>query len=61
MKLDVEDIHSVMHHKYKLFTVLDTQESLEMQPKKGGRTILNPNSWYPLPERAIVLSAIQVI
>ena len=34
MILDVEDIHSVMHHKYKLFTVLDYARKFGNAAKK---------------------------
>ena len=35
MILDVEDIHSVMHHKYKLFTVLDYVRKFGNAAKEG--------------------------
>ncbi|PFX32698.1 hypothetical protein AWC38_SpisGene2475 [Stylophora pistillata] len=67
MTLDVENIHSVVHHRDPLCTVLHARNF--GNGAKGGikRTthwaaiyFTNPKSWYPVPERAVFLSAIPV-
>ena len=65
MTLDVKNIHSIEHHKDKLFTVLDYSRNFENAAKEGWKTtthwevyhFTNPNSWCPVPERALILSA----
>ena len=69
MTLDVENIHSVVHHKDPLCTVLDYARNFGNAAKEGlKRTthwaaiyFTNPKSWYPVPERAMFLSAMPVI
>ena len=69
MTLDVKNSYSVVRHKDKLFTVLDYPRNLGNVAKEGSmRTthwaayyFTNPNSWYPVPERARILSAIASI
>jgi len=69
MTLDVENIHSVVHHKDPLCTVLDYARNFGNAAKEGlKRTthwaaiyFTNPKSWYPVPERAVFLSAMPVI
>ena len=69
MTLDVKNVHSVVHHKAKLFTVLDyprnfgnvALEGLMRTTHWAAYYFTNPNSWYPLPERARILSAITAI
>ena len=58
--LDVKNSHSVVHHKDKLFTVLNYQRNFGNATKEGVKRathravcyITDPNSWYPVPERA---------
>ena len=69
MTLDVENIHSVVHHKEPLCTVLDYARNFASAAKEGlkrtshwaAHYFINPKSWYPVPERAMVLSAIPVM
>ena len=69
MTLDVKNIHSVVHHKDKLFTVLNyqrnfgnaTKEGVERATHRAVYYITDPNSWYPVPERAVILTAIPAI
>ena len=69
MTLDVENMHSVVHHKDPLCTVLDYARNFGNSAKEGlKRTshwaayyFTNPKSWYPVPERAMFLSAIPVM
>ena len=69
MTLDVANIHSVVHHKDPLCTVLDYAKNFGNAAKDGLKktthwaTIYfrNPKSCYPMPERAMFLSAKPVI
>ena len=69
MTLDVENIHSVVHHKDLLCTVLDYARNIGNAAKEGlKRTshwaayyFTNPKSWYPVPECAMFLLAIPVM
>ena len=69
MTLDVKNIHSVVHHKDKLFTVLNYQRNFWNAAKEGVKRathravyyITDPNSWYPVPERAVILTAIPAV
>ena len=69
MTLDVKNIHSVVHHKVKFFTLLEYPRNFENAAKEGlMRTthwvvyyFTNPNSWYPVLERARILLAIPEI
>ena len=68
MTLDVKNINSVVHHKDKLFTVLDYPRNYVNGAQGLMRTthwaayyLTNPNPWYPVPERARILSAIPAI
>ena len=70
MTLDVKDIQFiVLHHKDKLFTVLNYSRNLENAAKGGLKRTAhwapcyfrNPNSWYPVLERATIPSAISAI
>lgn len=69
MTLDVENIHSVVHHKDPLCTVLDYARNFGNAAKEGiKRTthwaayyFTNPKSWYPVPERSMVLSDMPVM
>ena len=64
MTLDVENIHSVVHYKDPLCTVLDYARNFGNAAKEGVKRtthnweayyFTNPKSWYPVPERAMVL------
>ena len=46
MTLDVEDIHSVMHHKYKLFTVLDYARKFGNAAKEGLKKPTHRAAYY---------------
>ena len=46
MTLDVEDIHSVMHHKYKLFTVLDYARKFGNAAKEGLKRPTHRAAYY---------------
>ena len=69
MTLDVKNIHSVVHQKDKLFTVLNYSRNFGNAAKEGLKRathravyhITDPNSWYPVPERARILTAIPAI
>ena len=68
MILHVKNIHSIVHHKDKLFTVLDYPRNFGNVTQGLMRTIhwaayylTNPNPWYPVPEHARILSAIPAI
>ena len=70
MTLDVKDIQFiVLHHKDKLFTVLNYSRNFENAAKEGLKRTAhwapcyfrNPNSWYPVLERATIPSAISAI
>ena len=69
LALDGENTRSIVHQKDKLFTVLDyarnfgnaTKEGLKRGTNWAAYYFSNPNSWYPLFERAMILSAILVI
>ena len=58
-----ENIRSVVHHKDKPFTVLDHARNFGNAAKEGLKKgthwaayfLTNPKSWYPLPERAMIL------
>ena len=66
MTPDVKNIYSVVHHKDKLLTVLDYPRNSGNAAKEGSKRtthwavyyFTNPNSWYPVPECSMVLSAI---
>ena len=69
MTLDVKNIHSVVYHKDQLFTVLNYQRNFGNAAKEGVKRathravyyITDPNSWYPVPERAVILTAIPAV
>ena len=69
MTLDVKNLYSFVHHKDKLFTVLDYPRKFGNVAKEGlMRTthwtvyyFTNPNSWYPVPERARILPAVPAV
>ena len=69
MTLDVENIHSVAHHKDPLCTVLDNARNFGNAAKEGVKRtthwaayyFTNPKSWYPVPERAMVPSDMTVM
>ena len=68
MTLHVKNIHSIVHHKDKLFTVLDYPRNFGNVTQGLIRTIhwaayylTNPNPWYPVPEHARILSVIPAI
>ena len=69
MTLDVKNIHSVVHQKDKLFTVLNYSRNFGNAAKEGLKRathravyhITDPSSWYPVPERARILTAIPAI
>ena len=69
MTLDVENIHSIVHHKDPLCTVLDyarnfgnaAKEGLKRSTHWSAHYFTNRKSWYPVPERAMNLSAIPVL
>ena len=69
MTLDVANIHSVVHHKDPLCTVLDYTRNFGNAAKEGLKKtthwvpiyFTSPKSWYPVPERAMFLSAKPVI
>ena len=68
MTLDVKYVHSVVHHKDKMFTVtvLDYSRNSGNAAKEGlQRTtqwavyyFKNPNSWCPVPENTMILSVV---
>ena len=69
LALDGENIRSIVHQKDKLFTVLDyarnfgsaTKEGLTRGTNWAACYFSNSNSWCPLLECAMILSAIPVI
>ena len=69
MTLDVENIHSVVHHKDPLCTVSNYKRNFRNAAKGGLKWTThwaayystNPKSWYAVPERARILSAIRAI
>ena len=66
---DVKNILSVVHQKDTLFTMLDYPRNFGNLAKKGlirtahgaAYYFTNPNSWYLVPERARIPSAIPTI
>ena len=69
LALNGENIRSIVHQKDKLFTVLDyarnfgkaTKEGLTRGTNWAACYFSNSNSWCPLLECAMILSAIPVI
>ena len=69
MTLNVENIHSVVHHKDPLCTVSNYKRNFRNAAKGGLKWTThwaayystNPKSWYAVPERARILSAIRAI
>ena len=69
MTLDVENFHSVVHHKTPLYTVLQyarnfgnaVKESLKRTNHWAAFYYTNPKSWYPVAERASPLAAIPLM
>ena len=69
MTLNVENIHSVVHHKDPLCTVLDyarnfgsaAEEGLKRTTHWAAHYFTSPKSWYPVPESPMVLSAMPVM
>ena len=63
MALAVGNIHSVTHHKDQLFTVVDyvrnfgnaAKKSLKRATHWAAYYFTNPNAWYPVPERVMIL------
>ena len=59
--MDVENFHSVVHHKGPLCTVLDytrnfgnvVKEGLKRTTEWAAFYYTNPKSWYPVPDRSI--------
>ena len=70
MTLDVKNIQFIfLNHKGKLFTVLDypgdfgdaAKEGLQRKTHWAAYYFTNPNSWYPVLQLAMILSAIPAI
>ena len=63
------NIHSVVHHKDPLCTVFDYARNFGNVAKEGVKRtthwaanyFTNPKSWYPVPERTMVLSDMPVM
>ena len=63
LTLDVENCHSVVHHKSPLWTVLKYARNFGHTVKESVKKTMNwvafyftnPKSWYPLPDRAASL------
>ena len=63
LTLDVENCHSVVHHKSPLCTVLEyarnfghtVKESVKKTTNWAAFYFTNPKSWYPVPDRAASL------
>lgn len=69
MTLDVENIHSIVHHKDPLCTVLDYARNFGNAAKEGLKRTTHwlahyftiRKSWYPVPEHVMNLLAIPVL
>ena len=67
LTIDVENIHLVVHRKDLLFKVIDYPRNFTNPVKEGLKRathwvayyFTNLNSWYAIPERAIILLGIQ--
>ncbi len=68
MTMDIENMHSIVHHKSPLCTALEyarnfgnaVKEGLKRTTSWAAHYYTNPKSWYPLPERSIPYSSVLV-
>ena len=68
MTMDVENMHSIVHHKSAICTALEyarnfgnaVKEGLKRTASWAAYYYTNSRSWYPLPDRAMTLSDIDL-